>query len=169
MDINKLIQSSYGEAKTQNNWHNIEGEQKLEDWHYLISRLTIVTVLKTVWYWQKNRQIDPWKRIEITETDLRDYNQLTFDKGAKSIQWSKDCLFFFFFKYLFSFGNVFSTWDLSLWRTASLYFWCVGSTDAPGHVGILLPWPGIKPTSPALEGRFLTTGPPGKSFKRVLN
>ena len=29
--------------------------------------------------------------------------------------------------------------------------------------GILVPRPGIKPTSPALEGRFLTTGPPGKS------
>ena len=27
---------------------------------------------------------------------------------------------------------------------------------------ILFPWPGIKPTSPALEGRFLTTGLPGK-------
>ena len=24
-------------------------------------------------------------------------------------------------------------------------------------------WPGIKPTSPALAGRFLTTGPPGKT------
>jgi len=27
-----------------------------------------------------------------------------------------------------------------------------------------LPRPGIKPVSPALPGRFLTTGPPGKSF-----
>ena len=26
-----------------------------------------------------------------------------------------------------------------------------------------LPWPGIKPVSPALAGRFLTTAPPGKS------
>ena len=25
-----------------------------------------------------------------------------------------------------------------------------------------LPQPGIKPLSPALQGRFLTTGPPGK-------
>ena len=29
--------------------------------------------------------------------------------------------------------------------------------------GILVPWPGIKPTPPELQGRFLTTGPPGKS------
>ena len=28
--------------------------------------------------------------------------------------------------------------------------------------GILVPPPGIEPTSPALEGGFLTTGPPGK-------
>ena len=29
--------------------------------------------------------------------------------------------------------------------------------------GILLPQPGIEPTFPALQGGFLTTGPPGKS------
>ena len=29
--------------------------------------------------------------------------------------------------------------------------------------GILIPLPGIKPLSPALESGFLTTGPPGKS------
>ena len=29
--------------------------------------------------------------------------------------------------------------------------------------GISVPWLGIKPTSPALPGSFLTTGPPGKS------
>ena len=30
--------------------------------------------------------------------------------------------------------------------------------------GILVPQPGIEPVSPALPGRFLTTGPPGKSL-----
>ena len=29
--------------------------------------------------------------------------------------------------------------------------------------GILTPYPGIKPSSPALEVEVLTTGPPGKS------
>ena len=29
--------------------------------------------------------------------------------------------------------------------------------------GILVPWPRIEPASPALEGEFLTAGPPGKS------
>ena len=31
--------------------------------------------------------------------------------------------------------------------------------------GILVPWPGMEPVSPALVGGFLTTGPPGKSCK----
>ena len=35
--------------------------------------------------------------------------------------------------------------------------------------GILVPWSGIEPTSPALQGGFLTTGPPGKSLDRHLN
>ena len=35
---------------------------------------------------------------------------------------------------------------------------------APQHVRVLVPRPGIEPTSPALGGRFLTTGPPGKSL-----
>ena len=34
--------------------------------------------------------------------------------------------------------------------------------------GILVPQPGIEPTSPALEGEVLTTGPPGKSQVSIL-
>ena len=33
----------------------------------------------------------------------------------------------------------------------------------------LVPWPGIKPASSALEGMFLTTGPPGKSLSYFLS
>ena len=35
--------------------------------------------------------------------------------------------------------------------------------SCPTVCGILVPRPVIEPTSPALEGGFLTTGPPGKS------
>ena len=38
---------------------------------------------------------------------------------------------------------------------------CVGSLGVA--CGILVPQPGTKPVSPALEGGFLTTGPPGMS------
>ena len=34
----------------------------------------------------------------------------------------------------------------------------------PEACGILVYWPGIKPESPVMEGRFLTTGPPVKSW-----
>ena len=36
--------------------------------------------------------------------------------------------------------------------------------NCPGACGILVPQPGIEPASPALEGIFFTTGPPGKSL-----
>ena len=41
-----------------------------------------------------------------------------------------------------------------------MYFWIFGREAC----GILTPQPGIKPAPPALEGRVLTTGPPGKSL-----
>ena len=39
--------------------------------------------------------------------------------------------------------------------------------SCPEARGILVPQPGIEPISPALESRFLTTGPPGK-FLNIL-
>ena len=65
---------------------------------------------------------------------------------------------------------------LSCSTLASLYSWCVGSVaialrlSYPEVDGILVPRPGIKPVSPALQGGFLTTGLPGQplrpSFKK---
>ena len=40
---------------------------------------------------------------------------------------------------------------------------CGSIVEIPWHVGSLVLPSGIKPTSPALIGRFLTTGPPGKT------
>ena len=39
----------------------------------------------------------------------------------------------------------------------------VRGLGCPAACGILVPRPGIEPVSPALEGGFLTTGPPVKS------
>jgi hypothetical protein len=61
----------------------------------------IAIVIRTAWYWYRDRHVNQWTRIEDPEIKPHTYGHLIFGKEAKHKHWKKE--------------NIFNKWCWSNW------------------------------------------------------
>ena len=75
------------------------------------------TVIKTVWYWHKNRHTVKWNRTENPEVNPHSYGQLVYNIGGQNIRWEK----------------------VSFWETGSHVTFCIGEKRRLSHLPDMCP------------------------------
>ena len=81
MEIQKKTQIAKATLRKKNG----TGEINLSDFSLFYK----TTIIKTVWHFHKDRNIDQWNKIESPEIKPHTYGHLIFDREGKNIQWRK--------------------------------------------------------------------------------